>query len=116
TPALSLIFLSDKRLSVRESPLVTRLQRSYRGLLARAVNSTRPAYVAMIGLILAAIIAAPLLKRDQMLPSFREPYLTVKVESAPGTSHIEMNRVMTLLGSELRSVSGVKNVGAHLGR
>lgn len=116
TPALSLIFLSDRKLQVRESALVTRLQRGYQWVLARAVNSTGLAYVAIAGLILAAIIAAPLLKHDQILPSFREPYLNVKVEGAPGTSHIEMNRVMALMGSELRSVSGVKNVGAHVGR
>ena len=115
-PALSLIFLSDRKLQVRESALVTRLQRGYQWVLARAVNSTGLAYIAIAGLILAAIIAAPLLKRDQILPPFREPYLNVKVEGAPGTSHIEMNRVMALMGSELRSVSGVKNVGAHVGR
>lgn len=51
-----------------------------------------------------------------MLPAFREPYLTIKLEGAPGTSHLEMNRLMTLMGSELRSVTGVTNVGSHVGR
>ena len=116
TPALSLIFLSGRKLDVRESPLFARLQRSYRGTLARTVNGAGLAHIALVVLIVAGIVAAPLLKRDQMLPSFREPYLTIKMEGAPGTSHVEMNRVMTLLGTELRSISGVKNVGAHVGR
>ncbi|RPJ26145.1 MAG: efflux RND transporter permease subunit, partial [Chloroflexi bacterium] len=116
TPALSLIFLSGKGLEVRESPLVARLQRSYRGTLARMVNGAGLAHVALVVLIIGGIAAAPFINREQMLPSFREPYLTIKVEGAPGTSHLEMNRVMTLMGSELRSVSGVKNVGSHVGR
>ena len=116
TPALSFILLSGKGLEVRESPLAARLQRSYQGMLARTVNGTGLAYAAIVVLILAGIVAAPFLQRDQMLPSFREPYLTIKMEGAPGTSHLEMNRVMTLMGIELRSVSGVKNVGAHVGR
>ena len=37
TPALSVIFLSSKRLEVRESPLVARLRRGYQGTLARTV-------------------------------------------------------------------------------
>ena len=117
TPALSVIFLSSKRLEVRESPLVARLRRSYQGMLARTVvNRAGLANIAIVALILVGIVASPLLKRDDMLPSFREPYLTIKVEGAPGTSHIEMSRIMTLMGSELRSVSGVTNVGAHVGR
>jgi Cu/Ag efflux pump CusA len=51
-----------------------------------------------------------------MLPSFREPYLTIKLEGAPATSHPEMTRIMTVMGSELRSIKGVENVGAHVGR
>jgi CzcA family heavy metal efflux pump len=116
TPALSLVFLSGRKLEVRESPLFVRLQSSYRGTLARIVNGAGLAHVAVVVLILAGIVAAPFLKRDQMVPAFREPYLTVKMESAPGTSHTEMNRVMTLMGTELRSISGVTNVGAHVGR
>ncbi len=116
TPALSLIFLSARGLQVRESPVITRLQNRYRGMLARTVNGAGLANVAILVLIVAGIVASPFIKRDQMLPSFREPYLTVKVEGAPGTSHLEMNRIMTMMGSELRSVAGVKNVGAHVGR
>ena len=116
TPALSMIFLSSKSLVMRESPLVARLQRSYQGMLARTVNGAGLAHIAIAVLIVAGIVASPFIKRDQMLPSFREPYLTIKVEGAPGTAHLEMSRIMTLMGSELRSVSGVKSIGAHVGR
>lgn len=116
TPALSFLFLSGDKLAVRESPLFARLQRSYQGSLTRTVNGAGLSQVAIIVLIVTGILVAPLINRDQMLPSFREPYLTVKVEGAPGASSQEMNRVMTLMGTELRSVSGVKNVASHVGR
>ena len=82
TPALSVIFLSGKRLEVRESPLVGRMQRSYQGMLARGVNGSGLAHIAIVVLIVAGIIASPFIRRDQMLPSFREPYLTVKWKGA----------------------------------
>ena len=116
TPALSLIFLSSKSWNVRQSTLVTRLQRNYHGMLARTVNGAGLANIAMVTLIVAGMVAVPFIKRDQLLPAFREPFLTVKVSSAPGTSQPEMSRIMTLMGSEMRSISGVKNVGAHVGR
>ncbi|HVF24816.1 MAG TPA: efflux RND transporter permease subunit [Anaerolineales bacterium] len=115
-PALSVILLAGKRLEVRESPLFTRVQRGYHGMLSRNVGGSGLAHIALVVLIVAGIVAAPFIRRDQMLPSFREPYLTVKVEGAPGTSQLEMSRVLTLMGTELRSVSGIKNVGAHVGR
>jgi Cu/Ag efflux pump CusA len=116
TPALSLILLSAQKLELRESPLTARLQRSYQGMLARTVNGSGFAHVAIVALILAGIVTSPLLKRDRMIPTFREPYLIIKMEGKPGTSHIEMNRVIAEISSQLRSISGVKNVAAHVGR
>jgi Cu/Ag efflux pump CusA len=116
TPALSLILLSGNGVQVRESPLVARLQQGYQGMLARGVNGAGVAHIAIVVLILAGIVAVPFLRRDQMIPAFREPYLTVKLEGAPGTSHLEMNRVMARMDSELRAVPGVTNVGAQVGR
>lgn len=116
TPALSFILLSGEKTSVKESPLFTRMQRSYRNSLSRGVAGAGLAHVALVVLILAGIAAAPFLSRSKMLPSFREPYLTIKAEGAPGTSHIEMERVLTEMSTELRGLDGVKNVASQVGR
>jgi Cu/Ag efflux pump CusA len=50
------------------------------------------------------------------MPSFREPYLTVRLEGAPGTSHPEMSRIVSRMSVELRGIAGVSDVGAHVGR
>jgi Cu/Ag efflux pump CusA len=49
-------------------------------------------------------------------PRFKEPDLLVKWDAAPGTSRLEMNRLIDRVGRELRTVPGVRNVGAHVGR
>ncbi|HET9908944.1 MAG TPA: efflux RND transporter permease subunit [Anaerolineales bacterium] len=116
TPALSLILLSKTNLELRESPFTTRLQGGYERNLSRAVKSPGLANIAIVVLVVAAVIAVPFLKRDTTLPAFREPYLMVRFEAAPGTSHPEMNRIVSRATSELRGISGVSNVGAHVGR
>lgn len=116
TPALSMLLLSKTNLELRESPFVTRLKNGYDRNLSRAFSSPGFANTAIIVLVVAAIVAVPFLRRDTALPTFREPYLTIRFEAAPGTSHPEMNRIVSRASSELRSISGVSNVGAHIGR
>jgi Cu/Ag efflux pump CusA len=66
--------------------------------------------VAVIGLALL-----PFTSRGTV-PSFKEPDLLIRLQAAPGTSRIEMDRIVARLGDELKSVSGVTSVGAHVGR
>jgi len=116
TPALSIILLSKTRIEMRESPLVSRLQSVYERNLAKAVSSPGLANIAIVALVVAAIVAVPFLRQDNTIPMFQDPYLMVRFKSAPGTSNSEMNRIVSRLSSELRAISGVSNVGAHVGR
>ena len=116
TPAMSFMLLSKRQLDVRESPLSTWLQSGYERTLERTVKSPGLASAIVIVLIVAGLVITPFLKRDQLLPSFREPYLTIKLEGAPGTSHPEMSRIVSRMSSEMRDIAGVSDVGAHVGR
>lgn len=116
TPALSLILLSNGPLEGRTSPLIPWLQRGYERILGRTANSPRLAYASVVILVVAGLALLPLLERDQLLPAFREPYLTVQLEAEPGTSLPAMNNIVTQASSELRAVPGVRNVSAHVGR
>jgi CzcA family heavy metal efflux pump len=116
TPALSIILLSPTRLEHRESPLVARLQAGYGRNLARSVGSPGFTNIAIAVLVLAALIALPLMRQDRSLPAFQEPYLMVKFQGAPGTSHAEMSRIIARVSNELGAVAGVSNVGSHVGR
>ena len=116
TPAMSFMLLSKRQLDVRESPLSSWLQSGYERTLERTVKSPGLASAIVIVLIVAGLVITPFLKRDQLLPSFREPYLTIKLEGAPGTSHPEMSRIVSRMSSEMRDIAGVSDVGAHVGR
>jgi CzcA family heavy metal efflux pump len=116
TPALSLLLLSKTRLEMQESPVVSRLQGSYERNLTKTIGSPGLANVAIVVLVVAAIVTLPFLKQDSSLPAFQEPYLMVRFQGAPGTSHTEMNRIVSRVSGELRAISGVSNVGAHVGR
>jgi Cu/Ag efflux pump CusA len=117
TPVLSMLFLSNtRRTNERESPLTFWLQHRYERMLNGTVQGPRLAYAVATVLLVAGLAAVPFLRGDQMLPSFREPYITVQLTGAPATSQLEMNRIVSRMSSELRSIPGVANVGAHVGR
>ena len=116
TPALSLLLLANAPLERRESPLVGRLQRGYNGMLCADHPHTAPgAIVAVAVLVLVGLAVLPFLGQS-LLPSFKETELLIQLEAAPGTSRPEMNRIVAQASRELRSIPGVRNVGAHVGR
>jgi Cu/Ag efflux pump CusA len=115
TPVLSLILLSGASLE-RRSPLVSWLQRGYEGVLTWIVPNTRLVYVVIAVMVVAGLVPLPLLGRGSLLPSFREPYLTIQLQAAPGTSHPAMNRIVARVSGELRALPGIRNVAAHVGR
>jgi CzcA family heavy metal efflux pump len=115
TPALSLLLLSNESTERGKSPLVRRLQHGYEGVLSRVVSSPLPTFVAAGALVVAAAAAAPVLGQS-LLPTFKETEVLIRWDAPPGTSLPEMNRITALASKELRSVEGVKNVGAHVGR
>jgi CzcA family heavy metal efflux pump len=116
TPALSLFLLSNTRSVEHEFPLIPVLQRGYERTLARIIKNPSLAGGAIIILAVIGIIAVPFIKQDQLLPLFQEPYLTIQIESAPATSLPEMNRIISRISSEIRTIPGVQNIGSHIGR
>ncbi len=91
TPALSMILLSKTGLEIQQSPVVSRLQSSYERNLSRTVKSPGLANIAIVVLVVAAIVAIPFLRQGEAIPTFQEPYLSVRFEGASGTSHPEMS-------------------------
>jgi CzcA family heavy metal efflux pump len=115
TPALAMLLFSKAPLDGEESPLVRRLRNSYAAGLSRVIHRPRLTYLAVGVLLVATAAAMPFLK-PSLLPTFREGELLVHWEGPPGTSLPEMNRITAVASRELRSVPGVRDVGAHVGR
>jgi CzcA family heavy metal efflux pump len=116
TPALSLILMSIAPLKDRESPLVPLLQRGYNWILARTAQRAWLAIAVAAVLVVASLAMVPFVRQDRLLPTFQEPYLTVQLEAAPGTSLPAMQQIVTQASSDLEAIPGVSNVAAHIGR
>lgn len=104
----------------RESALVRGLQRRYQAALQWIVNRPRPALLTAGAVTIGVVVVfgagmVPQLA-ESLTPSFRDRNLLLQVDAAPGTSRLEMNRIMAEAGGELRAIPGVRNVGAHVGR
>jgi CzcA family heavy metal efflux pump len=115
TPAVCLLVLSREPAERRASPLAAWIQRGYSALLAPALRTPRLALIAVSALAVIGLLALPFL-RPSLMPTFRERDLLVHLDAAPGISQPEMNRIVARASSELRTIPGVRNVGAHVGR
>lgn len=115
TPGLCLTFLANAPLGRRESPLVPWLNRGYHAVLAGIVQQPRTVFLAAGVIVLAGLTVLPFF-RLSLLPTFKQTDLLIQWEASPGTSRMEMNRVMSQASLELRSLPGVRNVGSHIGR
>lgn len=115
TPALVLTFLTNAPYRHRESPLIARVRRGYDRMLARSIKTARWAYLLVAVVVSVGLAVLPSLTVS-LLPSFKQTDLLIEWEAVPGTSRPEMSRIMAQVSRELRSIDGVKNVGAHVGR
>ncbi len=115
TPALALLLLPRSDLRRTEPALARWLKAGYRRLLPALI--ARPG--AAVG-VLAVIFAATLITVPQLgeefLPNFREYDFLMHWVEKPGTSLEAMQRITVRVSKELRSIPGVRNFGAHIGR
>jgi CzcA family heavy metal efflux pump len=115
TPALSLLLFSRGSAGSGEPPLVRWAAPGYASLLSRFLRRPRTALIAA-GAALVVGIAALALTSTSLIPSFKDTDVLVRLDGRPGTSNPRMTAIATGLSRELRSIPGVENVGAHVGR
>jgi len=116
TPALCFLLLSRAPLEKeRDTRLVAWLKRRYVSFLPRVIARPRAAMgVVAAGLLLAGIGYASF--DEEFLPDFRETDFLMHFVEKPGTSIEAMERITLRASKELRSIPGVRNFGAHIGR
>lgn len=115
TPALCLLLFKNAPLPRRESFLVRGLQRGYDSVLARGLQRPRLAVIGLAGIVVIGLAVLPFFKQS-LLPRFKERDLLIHLNGVPGTSQPEMSRIATLVSQNLRSIPGIHDVGAHIGR
>jgi Cu/Ag efflux pump CusA len=116
TPALSLLFLRNASLQSADSPVAGLLRGIYSALFGWVARTPRPSFVAVCALVVLGLASAPFLRQESLIPSFKENDLVVRWEGSSGASHPAMSRITMLASRELRSIPGVRNVSANMGR
>lgn len=115
TPALCLLLMSNGSVERRESPVVGALRRGYERVLSGSIGAAWPALIATIVVILIGAAIVPFLELS-LIPGFKQTDLLINWEGPPGTSRQEMNRIMTQVGEEIKTLPGTRNVGFEVGR
>jgi Cu/Ag efflux pump CusA len=115
TPALSLLLLGNTSRPFAQPPITRRVGARYDALLEKAIKAPRNVFVAAGIAVVVGAAVWPFLGQS-LLPSLKERELLVNWSTAPGTSYPETYRITARVSRELRSLPGVRNVGAHIGR
>ncbi|OAI57970.1 acriflavin resistance protein [Verrucomicrobiaceae bacterium SCGC AG-212-N21] len=115
TPALCLMLLRNTAGRKREGLLVRVLKGIYTAVLPRLLPH---AWGACVVLVLAFFGTWVVWKKlgEEFLPNFKERDFLMHWVEKPGTSVEAMTRITIAASKELRSVDGVRNMGAHIGR
>ena len=115
TPALAYILLGRAAIESPESPLVTRMKHGYDHMLATVMRTPRMVLTTSVAVSIIGLMIWPMLGQS-LLPSFKERDFLMHWVIKPGSSHGEMYRITQASSVELRSIPGVRNFGAHIGR
>ena len=115
TPALSTVLFVNGRSTRAEPPIARRLAQGYESLLQRTLQTPRAVLYGLGVVGLVGIVAVPFLEPPDR-PTFRDRDLLVRWDATPSTSLPEMDRITTRASAALRSIRGVKDVDADLGR
>ena len=115
TPALSLILLPHVSHRKKDAPLAAVLKSIYRTILPPLINRPYLVIGLVVMLLVGAIASVPYLGQE-LLPKFKETDFLMHWVEKPGIGIDAMNRITIRASKELRSIEGVQNFGAHIGR
>ena len=119
TPTLAVLLLRGR--AGRPGWFARWAKRGTSWLLASSVARPSRAWpvaaaLAIAGAVVAAAVVAPQASGHSVLPALQDRNLLVRLETVPGTSLTEMDRVTAAVVRGLRSMPAVTGVGAHVGR
>jgi Cu/Ag efflux pump CusA len=97
------------------SAFIGGLQRFYRRLTGWAMRSPTPAFALAAGGVLVGLLVWWQQERS-LIPSFKETDVFVELQGPAGASLQAMDRATTAIIHDLRSIPGVRNAAAQIGR
>jgi Cu/Ag efflux pump CusA len=116
TPALFLLLYSgSQRQGAAASRPAQALRRLYEDTIRPLLPRAGLAFAVAAVLTILALLVLPFL-RLSIVPSFKERNIVIQLQGAPGMSQPEMSRISGRMSAELRTIPGVRNVAAQVGR
>ena len=115
TPALAVLLLAGGRPDPVAPPAVHAFERGYTRFTRTLARLPQAAWIVGGTLLGAGLVVLPFLQ-PSLRPTLREGDVLVHFDGAPGTSLQEMDAVMAAAVGDIAAISGVRNVGAHVGR
>lgn len=115
TPALSMLLLARGAPGRGEPPVSRWAGRRYRRAVAWFLRTPRAAPIALAGLAVAGLATLPFLD-TAVVPSFKDRQVVVRLDGEPGMSNPRMTGIATAVSADLRTIPGVADVAAHVGR
>jgi Cu/Ag efflux pump CusA len=115
TPTLAALLMRGVAAG-REGLLAGRVNRLFDRGMATSIMRPARAWAAAGVLAVAALAVVPQLGSRSVLPALQDRNLLLQLHTVPGTSLPEMDRITAAASSELRTIPGVRSVGAHVGR
>lgn len=120
TPALSLMLLPKRYAGLhapapKEPAVIHRLKQRYEKVLQRILARPKRSFALFSLLLVIGIGTVPFLG-EEFLPHFKEYDFLMHWVEKPGTSLEASRRITIQVSKELRSIPGVRNFGAHIGR
>jgi Cu/Ag efflux pump CusA len=116
TPSLSLLLLNNSPVRSGQSIAAGILRAVYRILFGWAIRAPRTAVAVLGAILVAGLLTIPYFRQESLLPDFKETDLVVRWDGNTSASHAAMGRIATLASRELRTIKGVHNVSAQVGR
>jgi Cu/Ag efflux pump CusA len=115
TPTLISMLWKGSPQKIGDSPVAVLISEKYERILQSIIKKPGRIFIAVSLVVVCSIGMWPLLTKS-LLPSFKEKELVVNCSTTSGTSHAETYRITSRISDELRSLPGVRSVGAHVGR
>ena len=114
TPALATLLRGDA--VGREGSFGRQVKRFFDRKIAGSLTRPGRAWALAGVLSLAALVCVPQIGGRSLLPTLQDRNLLLQLQTVPGTSLQEMDRITAAASRELRGLPGVSSVGAHVGR
>src|SRR5262249_10196933 len=115
TPALATLLLRGDAAG-REGSFGRYVKRFFDRRLAGSIARPRRAWAFAGVLAVAALVCVPQIGGRSLLPTLQDRNLLLQLQTVPGTSLPEMDRIAAAASRELRAMPGVSRGGAHVGR